>query len=139
MYSAASPVSQAVFAVQQAHAALVAAAIGGIHDDVPQAPEYPFVWNEVLDESDVRGLGTGGIPLIEFRTHVFSQFGGRAEAQELNRLIIGALKDQPLAITGYEQAGTVFYDNTISLSDEEIAGVKVHEIVSNFRIYAREL
>jgi Protein of unknown function (DUF3168) len=138
-FSAASPVSAAIFQLQQADAALVAAAVGGIHDDVPQKPTYPFVWNEVFDETDARGFGGGGLPLIDFRTHVFSKYGGKAEAQALNRLVIAALKDQRLTIEGYEHCGAIFYDETVSLDVEELNGEKVHELVSRFRIYAEEL
>ena len=139
MYSAASPVSEGVFQLQQASAALVAAAIGGIHDDVAQRTAYPFVLNEVFSEQDARGFGGGGLPLIEFRTHVFSKYGGKREAQAVNRLVIAALKDQRLTIDGYEHCGAIFYDETITLDEEELNGEKVHEIVSRFRIYAEEV
>lgn len=140
-FSALSPVAEAVFGLLQ-DATLLAALPGRWHDDVPQAPTYPFGWIEVR-ERDVRGFGTGGLPEVELRTHIFSQRGGTragiAEAQEANRLTIGVLKDQAVTVTGYAQCGRIFYDETILLPDEELNGVKVHELVSLFRVYVEEV
>lgn len=134
--AAASPVSEGVLTALLASTALVAAAVGGIHDDVPQTPSYPFVWYEIFHEVDRRGFGTGELPELELRVHTFSQYAGKAEAQEVNRLAIAALKDQALTITGYTQCSKVFYDDSLLVSDVELRGVKVHEIVSFFRIFA---
>ena len=138
-YSAASPVSVAVFALLQ-DATLLAALPGGWHDDVPQNPTYPFGWYEIAREDDsLRGFGAGGLPSIELRTHIFSKYGGLKEAQEANRLAIGVLKDAALGtVTGYQQAGHVFYDETVTLPDEDLNGVKVHEVVSFFRIFVEQ-
>jgi hypothetical protein len=136
-FSAASAVSVAVFALLQ-DATLLAALPGGWHDDVPQQPTYPFGLYEIAGERDERGLGTGGLPALELRTHIYSQFGGMAEAQAANRLTIAALKDAALTVVGYQQCGLVFYDETVLLRDELVNGVKVHELVSMFRIYVEE-
>jgi hypothetical protein len=135
-YAASSPVSAAVFGLLQA-AAMVSALPGGWHDDVPQNPTYPFGWYEVR-ERDIRGFGTGGMPEVELRTHIFSTYGGLAEAQEANRVAIGLLKDQALTVDGYAQAGLVFYDETVPLPDQELNGQKVHELVSFYRVYVEE-
>ena len=41
-------------------------------------------------------------------------------------------------MSGYRQAGLIFYDETVLLPDEELNGVKVKELVSSFRIYVEE-
>lgn len=135
---AAEPVSEAVFALLQ-DAAVQAALPGGLHDDVPANPGFPFGWYEIASEIDRRGFGGGGLPELELRTHVFSLFAGKAEAQAANRLIVGVLKDAAIMVTGYRQCGTVFYDQTIPIPDGELDGVKVHEIVSFFRVYVEEV
>ena len=136
-YSAASPVTEAIYARLQ-DATLLATLTGGVHDDVPQTPTYPFAWLEMFREQDARGLGTGGLPEIEFRTHVFSQFGGMAQAQEANRLIVGLLKDYALTVTGYAMCGHIFYRETVTLPDEEINGIKCHEAVSIFTVFVED-
>jgi len=135
--SAASPVAEAIYALFQ-DATLQAATPGGWHDDVPQAATLPVGWIEIVDERDVRGFGTGGLPEVEIRTHVWSQFGGMAEAQTANRLAISLLKDAALTVTGYAMCGHVFYRDTVTLPDELLGGVKVHEIVSRFTLFVEE-
>jgi hypothetical protein len=139
-YSALAPVAAAVFGVLQ-DATLLATLTGGWHNDVPQAPTYPFGWYE-LQERERRGFGTGSLPELELRTHVFSQRGGSlaglAEAQEANRLTVAVLRDAGLTVTDYTQAGRVIWDETVVLADQEIHGVKVHEVVALFRIYMEE-
>ena len=51
---------------------------------------------------------------------------------------IAALKDTALTVSGYTQAGLVFYDETVLLPQEEIHGIKVHEVVAMFRAYVEE-
>lgn len=109
-----------------------------IYDDVPRAPTYPFVWYEVEETQDVRGFGTGGLPEIDLRVHVFSTYQGMSEAQAIGKAAIGLLKDQAISISGYAQAGKVFYDRTLVFDGVEIEGVKVRELVAMFRIYAEE-
>jgi hypothetical protein len=130
MPSALNPAAAAVYAALQSMSVA-----GGVQDAVPQTPTLPFVWYE-LQERDGRGLGTGFLPELELRVHVFSAVGTRREAQSLVDQVIDRLKDATLQIEGYRQCGLVFYDDTIPLLDEELNGVKVHELVSQFRIYA---
>lgn len=137
MFSAASPVSEGVFTLLQ-DVSLQAAAVGGVFDDVPENPSYPFLWYELFSERDVRGFGGGGLPEIELRTHVFSQFAGKAEAQEINRLAIAVLRDAVLVATGYRQCGRVVYRETTAIADGMLNGVKVHELVSTFTIWVEE-
>jgi hypothetical protein len=135
-YLSLSPVSVGVYAALNV-AGLTALVQTRIYDDVPQAPTYPFVWYEV-SERDVRGFGTGGLPEVELRVHTFSKYAGMKEAQAINQKVIELLRDQLVTVSGYTQAGRVFYDETLTFADELINGEKVQELVSQFRIYVEE-
>lgn len=108
-----------------------------IYDDVPQTPTFPFVWFET-SERDQRGFGTGGFPEIELRVHAFSQYEGTKEAQSIIAKVIELLRDQAVSVTGYRQAGAIFYDETVNLPNSDVNGVKCREMVAMFRIYAEE-
>lgn len=113
---------------------LTTLATGGIYDDLPQGTSFPCVWYEV-NERDVRGLGTGALPEVELRVHVFSQYEGMKEAQAIASQAITLLKDQALTVTGWTHCGHVFYDETVAFHNEHIQGVRVREMVAVFRIY----
>lgn len=135
-YSALSPVSVAVYALLNVPA-LLALAPGGATDDIPQAASLPLVFYEV-EERDVRGFGTGGLPEVTLRVHVYSDYQGMKEGQVAIRKVIELLKDQSLTIVGYNHCGKVFYDQTALVPDTALNGVKVHELVAFFRIYAEQ-
>jgi hypothetical protein len=117
-------------------AALQALVGGRIYDDIPQNPAFPCVWIEMFGENDrQRGFGGGALSELDVRVHVFSTATGSKEAQGIMAAVVGLLKDQSLTISGYAQCGQVFYDQTVSFPHELIAGVKVREIVSLFRVY----
>lgn len=134
----ASPLTEALIAALQTDA-IQAAALGGVWEDVPQTPAYPFVLVEVAPEVDVRGFGTGGMPQVDILTHVYSKTGSRREAQQLAALVVSALKDASLTVTGYQQAGRVVYRETVPIQDEELLGEKVHELVSRFTYWGEEV
>lgn len=135
---ALGPVSEAIYAVLDGDAPLAALVSGRIYDDVTQASVFPFLWYEVR-ERETRGFGTGGLPEVELRVHAFSTYAGQKESQAILDRVITLLKDQPLVMAGYEQAGRIFYDETVNFPDEEVNGVKARETVSLFRIYADQL
>lgn len=135
-YLALSPVAAAVYAVLNV-ASVTPALVTGVHDDIPQGVAFPFMLLEV-QERDVRGFGTGGLPEVTLRVHTFSAYEGLKQAQAANQKAIELLRDQELIVAGYRFCGRVFYDETVLLPDEAINGVKCHEIVSNFRIYVEE-
>ena len=135
-YLALDPVSAAIYSKLNV-AGLTALAPGGISAAFPQGTALPAVWFEV-SERDIRGLGTGGLPEINLRVHTFSAYKGLKEAHQINQKVIELLRDVALTVTGYDMCGHVFYDETILLSDEELNGVKVHELVSRFRVYVEE-
>jgi hypothetical protein len=131
------PVSVGVFTALNV-SGLTALVSSRIYDDVPQAPTYPFVWYEASEPRDVRGMGTGGLPEVELRVHVFSTYQGTSEGQAITKKVIELLKDQALTVSGYAQAGRVFYDSTQVFADQIIQGVKVREFVAQFRVYVEE-
>lgn len=135
---AASPVAEALYGVLVADATLAGLLPGGLTDDVPQDPTFPFGWSEIFTEEDRRGLGEGGLPELDVRIHVYSAFGGKAEAQAAIDRILVLLKDAVLTITGWTHCGKVFYDRTVTLQDEELSGVKCHELIAMFRIFVEE-
>lgn len=131
------PVSESVFAVLSGDATLSALVNSRMYDDVPQASAFPFIWYEVREREN-RGFGGGALPEIELRVHAFSTYQGQRESQLILDRVIVLLKDQPLTASGFTQAGRIFYDETVSLPDEEVNGVKSRETVSLFRIYMEQ-
>lgn len=130
-----SPVAAGVYTVLNV-AAVTDLAVGGVHDDVPQDPTFPFVWYEVQEE-EARGFGTGGLPEVDLRVHAFSQYAGMKEAQDIIRECVELLRDGSVTVAGYSHWAT-FYDRTIPLANEVLNGVKVKELVAQFRMFVEE-
>lgn len=131
--AAAHPVTEAVFAALQD--TTFQTAIGSrLSADVEEDTARPYVWIEIFDEAEARGLGNGDMPEVDLRVHVFSDLHSVSEANELARQVKALLKDQALTITGYQQCGKVFWDRTVPLRNQEVYGVKVHEVVVMFRV-----
>jgi hypothetical protein len=143
-FSPLAPVGDAVFARLQ-DATLDAMAPGGVHTDVPPDPGYPFVWVEVFEDTQLGGLGTkpgtGALPEIDLRLHVFqSDHGTMRDAQLVMARVLFLFFDDtqpPLAVDGYATCA-IFHDRTVPLPDEEINGVKVRELVAMCRLYVEE-
>lgn len=134
-YSALSPVSAGVYTALNV-AGLTALAPGGVHDDLPQNTAFPCV---LFDVDDYREGGFGTKPgvkqlsRIDLRVHVFSKFAGMSEAQSVMNKVLQLLADAP-TVSGYS-SWAIFHDETVNLGDQELAGVKVKELVALFRIY----
>ncbi len=139
-YSALSPVSAAIVAALQ-DTAFATVCPGGVFDDVPQGPTYPFLLY-VVDEKPIGGLGTkpgvGRTLEITIRLHVYSQFAGMTEAQAVLREAIRVMFAQALTVDGYKVDGEPFHDENVSLPDELVGGQKVKELVGLFRLYVTE-
>lgn len=135
-YLALSPVAVGIYGLLNV-VGLTALATGGIYDDVPQGVTFPFVFYEV-DEHDMRGFGTGGLPEVSLRVHAYSTYEGSKEAQGIVQKVIQLLRDQSVTVSGYTQCGRIFYDDTVMLPDEIVNGVKCRELVAMFRIYVEE-
>lgn len=132
VYLALDVASAAVFTRLNV-AALTTLLNGGVQDDMAQGKAFPFVWYEVRARN-IGGLGDGEMAEVELRTHTFTNTPGMKTAQQIDAVIQERLRNQRLAIDGYNHCGTVFYDDTFAVPDSEINGVKVHEVVSMFRI-----
>ena len=139
VYLALDPVSAAVYSTLNV-SALTTLAPGGVCDDVAQSTGYPFVLYEV-SERHLGGLGTkpgtNRLMEVDLRLHVFSQYRGFIEGQQVMAKAIELLKDAP-AVTGYS-SWAIFHDETIPLGDEEVSGIKVKELVGMFRLFVQEV
>ena len=133
---ALSPASVGIYALLNV-ASLTALATGGIYDTVPQGVTFPFVFYEV-DERDVRGFGTSGLPEVAIRVHAYSTSEKMSVAQAMLAKAIELLKDKALTVSGYTMCGHVFYDQTVVLPTEMINGIACHELVALFRAYVEE-
>lgn len=136
-YLSLSPLSVAIYGALNV-AGMTALVGSRIYDDIPRNPTYPLVWFEVQEPQDVRGFGTGGMPEVSLRVHALTQYQGEKQGQAIIAKAIELLRDQTLTVTGYAQAGQMFYDETVTLRDQEIEGVKVQEMVAVFRSYLEE-
>jgi len=81
--------------------------------------------------------GRGQLPQIDLLVHVLSQFEGLSEAQAVMGKVIELLVNPPAA-TGYA-SWAIFHDETITLGDQIVAGVKVKELVARFRLFVELL
>lgn len=137
-----APVSDALYALLFTDATLGTLAGGGVHVDVPADPAYPFVWIEVSEPTQHGGFGTkpglGAFPEVELRLHVFQGDGGTVRDSQLVMERVIALLADPPAVAGYA-SHAIFHDSTIPLADEELNGLKVHELVAQFRLYVEEV
>jgi hypothetical protein len=138
-YSSLDAVSSAVYTTLNV-AALTALAPGGVGDAIEQRTGFPYVLYEV-QERVVGGLGskpgTGKRTLeVDLRVHVFSQYVGMIEAQQVMAKCIELLADAPV-VTGYG-SWAIFHDGTVPLPGEIVAGVVVNELVANMRLMVSE-
>jgi hypothetical protein len=125
---------------------LTALATGGVFTDVPENPTFPFLWFEVLHQSNEGGLGTkpghGSMPGVSLRLHVFQgNYGTLRDAQVVMAQAITLLFSQPLVLDGYTVAGNEPLSEivTIPLPFEELNGVKVQELVTNVDLILEEV
>lgn len=133
---ALNPVAAAVYTALNVEA-VTNKAIGGVHDDLPQTVTLPCVLFSV-HERPAGGFGTVALPEIDLRVHVYSQYAGWKEAHAVMQQVILKLKDRALTVSGYTQAGLVFYDGTQSVGESMIRGVKCKELMAMFRVYVEE-
>lgn len=135
-YLSLAPVSAGIYT--KLNVSGLTSLVSKVASEIPQGQALPYVWYEVR-ERDVRGFGTGGLPEVELRVHSFGDARlGVKPLQIINQKVIELLRDQAVTVSGYDQAGLIFYDEMILLTGEEINGVKVNELVSRFRLYVEE-
>lgn len=136
--SALDAVSVAVRSALIASADVTAAAPGGVSDDVPQNPTFPFLLYEVserFDGSIGTKPGSGAQYEIALTLHAYAQAaasGGMKLCELLISAAILALKD-PISVIGFSNWAH-FHDETIPVGDELVAGIKVKEVVGKMRL-----
>jgi len=142
-------VGDALYGVLVADSTLAGLLPGGVQTDVPEAPTYPFLWIELLEDTQYGGFGPwpgspGTMPGLELRLHAYqSQYGTIRNAQlALARAIelVAAVDGSgapTLTVSGYS-VWLVAYEQTVPLPDEEINGVKCQELVGRFRLIVEE-
>jgi hypothetical protein len=135
LYSALPAVAEAVFGTLQ-DATLASLATGGIFTDVPPNPAFPLVLFEIA-ERPIGGFGTAPGPNqlseVTLTVHVYSEYGGYLSAETIMDRVIELLRS-PITVTDYG-SWAIFYDDTSTVADELLAGVKVKEIVAHFRLF----
>lgn len=142
-------VGDAVYGTLLADSTLAGLLPGGVQTDVPENPTYPFLWIELLEDTQFGGFGpwpgtAGTMPGLELRLHVYqSQYGTSRDAQiALARAIevIAAVDGSgvpTLTVSGYS-VWLVAYEQAVPLPDQELNGVKVQELVGRFRLIVEE-
>lgn len=131
-------VSAAVYSALTASAGVLAAAPGGVSDDVPQNPTFPFLLYETR-ERYTGALGTkpgsGAQYEIDLVLHAYAQAaasGGMKLCEALISEAILALAD-PILVSGFSDWAHL-HDETIPVGDELVAGIKVKEVVAKMRL-----
>jgi len=143
--SALGPVSVAIFgrlnvASLKAAYPTGAGCVGGVFENVPQAPTYPFLLYELSLTKDLGGFGEGpDVSQLELRLHVFSTWNGMSEAQRIMREAIRLLKYSAPVAAGYAIPKIGRPQEEIPLPFEELNGVKVRELVTIWDLYAEEV
>lgn len=95
----ADEVTKSVYTLLSADATLLALATGGVHDDVPEAQAYPYVeLGETFETKDSTFTADGRSLLIWI--HVWSQYAGKKQAQEILARIGDLLDEVALVVTG---------------------------------------
>jgi hypothetical protein len=143
--SCLQPVSVGIFArlnvasLKGAYPATGAGCTGGVFDRVPQGATFPNLFYEVSGR-DLGGLGQGpDVTQIELRLHVFSTYGGMAEAQRIMREAIRLLKYAEPTIAGYVMPPINRPSDEIALPFEVVNGVAVVELVTMWDLFAAEV
>lgn len=122
---------------------------GRVYTDIPEGPSFPFLWFEVLHQSNSGGLGTkpgrGSMPGVTLRLHVFvGDYGTARDGQVVMARAIQLLfpldDSTPLVMDGYTLAsGQPLPEiETIPLPFEELNGVRVQELVTNIDLLVEE-
>lgn len=130
--------SDALYGVLAMDSTLSTLAPGGVYFDVPQNPQFPFIWLELVHERNWTGYnakpGRGSRPEVQLRVHVFqSDYGTAREAQLVVQRIVDLLWNDAALLTadGFEVfCGQPLPELTeVQLRDQVLDGVKVKEFV----------
>ena len=148
MNSALVPVSQALFKVLNVPSLVgpyqpnVCAGARAVRDSptVSSTADFPFVWYELAAEDNRSGLGRGPWLLeLDVRIHTFSTDVGMAEGERITTEIVRLVrqKETGLVVAGWS-APYQPHDRIVLLPFEQLAGIKVTELVTMGRLYVEE-
>jgi uncharacterized protein DUF3168 len=137
--SATRLIQTAIYGVLTADATLMAAATGGVHNDVPEGQIYPHVLISRATETQWHTMGgaSSGIGWKNIiRTHTFSRYQGDLEALQIHERIVALLNYQTLSVSGfttviveYEQ-GRMLVEDVDKIETRHMVGefcVRVHQ------------
>lgn len=126
MSSASWSLQQAVYAALSGNAGLTAL-LGAerIYDDTPQTAPYPYI---TLGQTSSRDWGAGSEDGEEhtLTLHVWSQEGGRGEAQRIMGAIRDVLHDRALTLAGHR---LVNLRHELSDARRDPDGATIHGLV----------
>lgn len=137
------PIAVGVYATLTAAPAVTALVGTRVYDVLPENPTFPCVLFSLSEDQQLGGFGTkpglGNMPEVRLRVYIFTQAGGMKTAHDLTDAVLIALAD-PFDITasGFT-VWAIFHDATTPIPESLIAGQKVQELVSDFRLYAERV
>ncbi len=114
--------------------AVTSVAVGGVHDDTPESPTYP--WIRVTARAKPIGpIAAQTIWRCDVEIHVYDQYQGDSQALGLVNTIVGLLHYQALTVEGWTAILASLDDEGFyPLPPEEIAGQVTREWVVPFTV-----
>lgn len=107
-----------------------------VHDDVPQAPTYPYIRFESPTGVPWDTFGQAGKERMVW-VHVFSTYAGGLEYRAIVAKVIQLLQDVALSVSGHALA-RLRYEEDVNGADEDNGGVKVKHKIVMFRMNVLE-
>lgn len=113
--------------------AALMAKVTGVFDDVPDGQTKPYV---VLGDDTVNPFLTFGRDGEDFThtLHIYSDYPGKKEVKEIMNLVLQAMTDTPLTMSGFSVVGTECEFMTDSVEQD---GILRHGVM-RFRIKVQE-
>ena len=134
--TAAGPVMAAIYTAL--NVAAITSALGcAVYDDVTQGAAFPYLRISTPSGIPWDTFGKAGKERV-IEVHVFSQYRGRKEAQDILDQVIALLQYQALTISGHTTI-VVNYEQDLDGEDEEIGGKKTVHKVGLFRVIVQEI
>ena len=117
----------------EANSGFMTACKGGVHNWVPEKPTYPYARLGDAFEQKFNTFGRNG-KTTEVVLHIFSQYNGDYEAQNLVNLADNILDDATLNLTGWTPV-LISWESTEIVTDDD--GRTKHTMVI-YRIITQE-
>lgn len=137
--SATGAIQNAIFSVLSGDSTLTGLATGGVRNDDPINPTYPYIRLGNAVETPWHGIG--GLSVNRgfndvIRIHIFSQYAGDREALQILARVNTLLDLQPLTVSGY---GSVVceYETSRVLNETDAAKLKIRHIPAEYRVRVR--